>query len=93
MSNKVYVDDIGTQISVDVGTTISGATEVTLEVKKSDGTAVSWDASVSGQTASVTIESGDFDVAGIYLLQVKLTIDGFTGKGETTSFTVYKAFE
>ena len=38
MTDKYYVGDTGTDIIVDCGTAITGATNTKLKVKKSDGT-------------------------------------------------------
>ena len=91
--SKVYVGDIGTVITVDCGTTITGATDLALNVRKPDGTEVEWVPAISGtDSLEYTTVSGDFDQAGRYKLQASLTIDGWSGLGEVASFLVYSSY-
>ena len=68
-----YLPDIGTVISLNTGATLTGAT-VTIEVKRPDGTTVSWPSTVDvdGQSVDHTIVAGDFTVSGAYTLQAKV---------------------
>jgi hypothetical protein len=92
MSDKVYVGDVGTEIIVDCGQAITGATGTTLEVEKPDGTEKSWTATIYGTNyLKYTIQTDDLDIAGVYKVQSKLTLGGWTGKGETDKFRVYAA--
>ena len=94
MSAKSYVGDVGTEILVDCGSVITGATELKLEIKKPDGTMVEWVPTIyQTNFLKYTILAGDFDLAGTYLLQSSLTINGWTGLGETAWFVVYDPFE
>lgn len=94
MTNKHYVGDVGTEITVDCGTTITEATGTKLKVKKPDGTAVEWTATVSGtDDLKYTTISGDFDQDGVYYLQASLTISGWTGLGETANFTIHSPYD
>lgn len=91
---KHYIGDIGTIITVDCGTTISGATNTKLKVKKPDGTAEEWATTIDGtDNLKHTTVSGDFDQAGVYYLQSSLTISGWTGLGETANFTIYDPYK
>lgn len=90
--SKHYLNEVGTMINVNCGTDISTASNVSFKVKKPDNTLVSWDATTSGQVASVYTAPGDFDIPGIYYLQVELTKNGWTGKSETVQFTVFNTY-
>jgi hypothetical protein len=93
MSDKVYVGDVGTDIIVDCGQDISGATSTSLEVNKPDGTNVSWTATIyQSNYLKYTIIADDFDQEGIYRVQSKLTLGGWTGRGETANFRVYNPY-
>jgi len=93
MSDKHYINEIGTEILVDCDSTITGATELKLKIKKPNGTEVEWDAAISGTDSLryITI-IGDFNQVGKYYLQSSLTIDGWTGLGETVSFFIYDEY-
>lgn len=90
---KIYKDDIGTVIKVDCGTDLTGATAMKIKVKKPDGTKVEWSASiVEVQKLAYTIVSGDLDQDGTYYLNASLTLNGWSGLGETASFVVYDPY-
>lgn len=91
---KHYVGDIGTIVTVDCGTAISGATNTKLKVKKPDGTAEEWGATIDGtdNLEHTTIDT-DFDQDGVYYLQASLTISGWTGLGETATFTIHSPYD
>ena len=90
---KIYLGDRGTLFTVDVGCDITAATALSLEVRKPDGTKVSWTGSISGTNAiQYTIQNGNLDQAGTWRLQAKVTIGTDVWLGETTSFEVFQAF-
>jgi len=94
MSDKIYVNEIGLTIILDAGQDITGATGITIEVQKPDGTTASWSAEVydSQYVKYVTVED-DLDQVGTYKLQIELTLSGWTGRGNTTSIRVYDSFK
>jgi len=93
MSDKVYVGDIGTEIIVNCGQSIVGATATTLEILKPDGTNKSWSATVyMNNYLKYTVKSGDLDIPGLFRVQAKLTLGGWTGRGETDSFRAYPSY-
>ena len=93
MSDKVYVGDVGTEIIVDCGQSIVGATATTLEILKPDGTTKSWTATIyQSNYLKYTVQADDLDMAGLWRVQAKLTLSGWTGKGETDSFRVYPSY-
>lgn len=90
MADKCYIGDIGTEIVVDCGCDITGATDTKLMVKKPDDSEVIWTAAISGTNyLTYTIVDGDFSVAGSYSLQSALVLGGWSGRGETVRFNVY----
>ena len=94
MTNKVYVGDIGTVITLDTNETISSATTTDIKVRKGDGTIVTWAGTLSGSdSVEYIIVDGDLSCSGIYKLQAYIVMSGWSGSGETTEFRVYAAFE
>lgn len=96
--SKYYVGDIGTEIILDCGMDLTGATGVVIHVRKPDGTVESWSAAlytIDGDQNYIkyTVVEGDLDQAGSYRVQAGLTLSGWTGRGETATFEVGAAFE
>ena len=93
MTDKYYVGDVGTEIIVDCGTAITGATDLKLKVQKPDATTAEWTATIDGtDNLKYTTIDGDFSVAGTYLVQASLTLSGWTGLGETAHFIIYDPY-
>lgn len=93
MTDKYYVGDTGTDIIVDCGTAITGATATTLKIKKPDGTEVTWTAIIDGTDhLKYTTLIDDFSVPGTYFLQASITLGGWTGLGETAQFMIYDPY-
>lgn len=92
---KIYKSDIGTIISLNTGATITGATGISIEVKKPSGATASWAAVVGMDTVSVehTIATNDLDEAGDYIIQAKLTLGGGTWRGESVKLEVRDIFK
>ena len=90
---KLYVGDIGKVVNVYCKSVITEITGIALEIRKPDGTEVSWDASIYGTkyVRSVTQE-GDLDQAGTYRLQISFTLGECSGLSETGLFEVYAPF-
>jgi len=94
MSDKVYVGDYGTVITVDCGEDISAATITQIKVQKPGGTVVTWGASLYGTNyLQYTTVNGDIDESGIWKVQASVTLPSWKGLGETDTFTVYEAYE
>lgn len=91
---KVYVDDEGTVILIDMQEDISDATTTEINMRNSGGD-TTWTATIyNSNFLQYTIQTDDLDVAGTYLLQPYLEFPtGWKGKGETVSFEVYEAFK
>ena len=89
MAGKHYVGEIGTDIIVDCGAVITGATETKIKVRKPDETEIEWTANIDGTNfLKYTTKADDFDLAGTYYLQASLTLSGWTGLGETALFVI-----
>lgn len=95
MADAIYVGSIGTDIILDVGQDITGAT-VSIEVKKPGGAVTTWEAVVhDSRFVRHTAVSGDLDEAGDYQVQpqVKLSDGTWDGPGRTAKFRVHNRFE
>lgn len=93
MADKHYKGEVGTEILVDCGCVITGASDITLKIKKPDGTKVDWDAIIDGTNfLKHTTIASDFSLPGKYYLQASLTISSWAGLGETTTFIIYSSF-
>ena len=91
--SSIYVGDIGTEIIVDCGSDIAGATTHELQVRKGDGTIVTWDATVDGQSLKYITKNGDINVHGTYILQANVAVDGWSGLGSMATFNVLKQWK
>lgn len=92
--SKVYVGDTGTLIVLDCGQDISAASARSIEVKKPDGSVVSWAAVLVGANAmSYTSLLGTFDQAGTWKLQAKVTLPSGVWRGTTADLLVHAAFD
>jgi hypothetical protein len=93
MSNKIYVGDTGTAIILDCGTNISAASAITMEVRKPDGSVVSWTAALEGTNGvRYNTLAATLDQAGDWKLQARVTLGAGVWRGETVLLTVYPAF-
>lgn len=92
--NKIYVGDVGTVITLDVGEDVSTATTMDIVYKKPDGTTGTWNATLSGTTKiQYTTVSGDIDESGKWYVHAYIVLPSWSGIGETASFEVYEEFE
>jgi len=90
---KCFVGEVGTEIYLDCGRTITGATNVYIKVRKPDETEHDWSAEVSGtKYVKYTIQAGDFDQSGDYRLQAYFTLGSWVGRGTTAVLPVYDNF-
>ena len=97
MADKVFVGDVGTAIILDCGEDVSGGSNPRIAYQKpsyESGASGEWVAEVyqSNYLKYVTVD-GDLDEAGDYRVQAKLTLSGWTGRGETALFKVYGVFQ
>jgi len=91
MAEKVYKDDVGTVIEINMQEDISDATTSNILVYKGEGSEATWTATVyNSNYLRYTITSDDLDESGIYYLQPSLVIGSWSGKGEVCSFEVFE---
>ena len=97
---NVYVGDTATTITIAMGTDVSSATTVAVDVYKPDTlTAEVWAATASTTNIVVTVDGTTraFDVAGMYRLQPVITFldggSGWSGKGEMVWLRVHPVGE
>ena len=91
--SKVYVGDIGTEIVIDCGSDLTGATVHQILVRKKDGTTAIWEATVDGNYLKYTIVENDLNIAGTYWLQAYVSISGWSGRGATATLVVYDVWK
>jgi hypothetical protein len=105
-TNKIYIGDIGTLISVNMGEDISAAEDIVFKVKKPDNAEVEWDAEIgdedivlkageilkAGEYFKYVSKEGDLDQAGVYYINPHLTLGDWIGSGDTVKFTVLNKF-
>jgi hypothetical protein len=92
--SKVYVGDVGTEIVLDCGSSISAATSLEMRVRKPGGQVVTWQATLSGtQAMTYTTVAGDLDLPGVYKLQAKVVLPDWSGLGLAVSLPVYREFD
>lgn len=91
---KTYVDNVGATLILDCKTTLTGATSVKIAVMKPDGSTTEWTAAVYlTNYIKYTIVADDFNIAGDYRVQAQFVLGGWSGRGETAIFRVYKKYE
>lgn len=93
VETKIYVDDIGTIIDIDMHRDISKATDLVLCVRKPNGEEREWVPWIEGTTKFryVTVE-GDLNVAGIYYIQPEIRLGSWWGFCKTTSLIVSEKY-
>lgn len=90
---KLYVGDVGTSIILDCGQDISAATARSIDVKKPDGSIVSWSAVASGTTAiRFDTVAGTLDKGGTWKVQARVTLPTGDWSGATAEFDVFERF-
>ncbi len=91
---KPYVGDTGTIIQLDTGASLAGASEMTIEARRPDGTTVSWAATaVDGTKLQFVTLANTLNQAGDWKLQARVVMPGGTWLGETVKFAVYRPFD
>jgi hypothetical protein len=92
---KIYVNDIGVVIEIDMGESLSTATNLKLEVRKPDNTEVEWTPTVYGTEFNFlryTTVANDLDQAGVWKANPFLSLGGWTGLADTVTFEVYDKY-
>ncbi len=91
---KIYKDNYGFDIVIDCGTNLTGATNLKIHAKAPSGATKIWAATLNGTTAmQYTVQSGDIDEAGEWILQPAATIGSWNGRGSSVLLVVHDHFE
>lgn len=64
----IFKDQVGVQITLDTGISLSGATLVRFNVVRPDGTTTTWPATADDTTLQYTTLEGDLSQVGVYLV-------------------------
>jgi hypothetical protein len=95
-NSKIFVGDIGILFRVYAKIDLSTVSSIIMNVKKGDGSTVSWTAAKAldnNYQAEYYSIDGDLNVAGIYQLSLTVTLaNGYKYIGETAEFSVYDQF-
>jgi len=92
---KIYVNDIGVVIEIDMGESLSTATNLKLKVRKPDNTKVEWTPTVYGEGFNylryITV-ANDLNLAGVWKIQPSLTLGSWSGLADTVSFEIFAKY-
>lgn len=92
-STKVYKNDIGTKIRVNVGESIVTAVVKKILYKKPSGITGEWIAILEGSNYMYYITlPNDLNEIGEWLIQAYIELPDWKGLGETASFRVYDSY-
>ena len=91
--SKVYINTEGILIKVETGIDLSGATKVSLKVRKPSGTEVEWIGTADGTKITYITQTGDLDEAGLYKIQAYIEKGSLKILGDTDGIYVYNEFE
>jgi hypothetical protein len=82
--NEIYVGDVGTQLRFDIGVDNSNITKAVIKVRRPDKSCAEWNASLGPEDTEIsyTIQSGDLDIKGKYMLQPYVELPGWSGYGK-----------
>ena len=91
--SKVYIGDTGTAIVLDTLQNISTATLAAIEVRKPNGTLVTWTGAIFETTKVRFITlAGTLDMPGDWAMQAKVTMPAGAWLGEVAMLRVYSPF-
>lgn len=86
---KVYVGDVGTEITLDCGTDVSAATQKKIVVRKPSGARLEWTASLQGSNyIKYVTQAGDIDMSGVWKLQAAIDLPEWSGTGEVALLVI-----
>ena len=92
--SKIYVGDTGTEIVLDTGSPIIGASVVQVRARKPSGAIALWvGVVVEVNKIRYTTLVGDINEQGIWKLQAYVATPLWTGLGETLEIKVFPSFE
>lgn len=91
---KHYVGEYGTKLRIYTGQDLTNALQVSLIVKKPNGTEVEWiGAVVDTNYIEYTVRNGDFDIPGKYVLQAKIVANNGEWYGDRFTIVVYDKYD
>ena len=91
---KHYIGEVGTDIVLDTGITITGATAIKIKYQKPDGTTGEWTASKNGTTkVQYTLLTGNIDQAGVWTFQAYVEVSGGKWHGQTSEINFSALFD
>lgn len=97
--SKIFKGDAGTKLIVDLQDPsnptldLTGITVHDLDMKKPDGSAITFHANVVGTSLEYTFQAGELDQSGEWVGQAKVVTPDWSGRGSTFVFDVYEHFE
>jgi len=87
--STVFTGDVGTVISLDCGENIATATLMKINVRKSNGQKVTWDAMIDVVNESKDVTGVcDLDLPGTWQLQVYVEMPKWQGGGEVALLVI-----
>lgn len=86
-----YVGDSYTQISLDTGISLTGASVTRVLYKKPNGIKGFWPATVSGTSLQYQLQNGDIDQDGIWEIQAYVVIAGKSAYGNKSEINFQKS--
>lgn len=87
--SRVFVGDVGTVIILDTKVNITTTTTRKILVETPSGVSREWVASIEGLTSiKYTIQEGDLDEAGVWMLQAYVEMPGWKGRGSSVMLDV-----
>ena len=90
---KLYVNDVGSDIILETGLTLTGAISLKIIGRKPDFTEFEWDASIQDTTSVFhTTLVDDLDQPGIWTVQSSVEMSDGKWLGESVSFEVFRKF-
>lgn len=90
---KIYLGDYGTVLDLDVGEDISTATAVRIYYEKPSGATGFWTAALQDTNkVRYTTQSGDFDEAGVWTLQARVTNLSGIWYGEAVKIRIWALY-
>ena len=94
--SKIYVGDLGTEVSLDTGVDLASATATKIRVTKPDRTFFYWDAEVVDDTKLsyiTSMEASEWDMSGTWRFQAYVILPYWGGHGETLAIPIFKLGE
>ena len=90
MSDKIYKNDTGVLLKIDMQEDISDTTVTDLLVYKGEGSIATWSAEIyNSNYLSYLVSNNDLNEIGIYYVQPSITKGSKTVLGKTVSFEVF----